>query len=156
MAKNKEVVKEKEFKSSDKIPLGVKIISILFYIGTVICLVFGLVLVFGSKIMVASLIASNPGVGLESIPQGKIVTLIVVLGILFIAASVFAFLIGRGIWRLRKWARITAMILAIIGFAFAVFSVVISFRFMQIISLLIDGFIGGYLLLSKEARRVFK
>jgi lysylphosphatidylglycerol synthetase-like protein (DUF2156 family) len=146
--KNKEQIRE--------VPLGVKIISILYYIGAVLCLLFGLIIIISSNAMASSLVASNPGLGLESIPHGTLITMIIVIGAILIGASIFAFFIGRGIRRLRKWARITAIILAILGLISAIFSIIIGFKFTQIISLLIDGFIGGYLLFSKEAKEVFK
>jgi hypothetical protein len=149
-------VNSKSGEGSSKLPLGVKIISILYYIGVVLCLAFGLIILITSKAMAVSMVASNPGLGLESIPSGTLVTLIIIIGVILIGASIFAFFIGRGIWRLRKWARITAIILAILGLISAIFSMIIGFKPTQIISLLIDGFIAGYLLFNKEVKEAFK
>jgi hypothetical protein len=155
MVKNKQNVSG-GFENSNKIPVSVKIISILFYIGTILCFFSGLLMIFASKTRAASLVALNPGLGLEAISQGTLVALIIVIGIVLIGAGVFSFFIGRGIWRLRKWAKITAIVLAIIAVVFVIFSIIVAFTFTQIIYLLIDGFIAGYLLFSKGSKRIFK
>jgi lysylphosphatidylglycerol synthetase-like protein (DUF2156 family) len=113
-------------------------------------------MIISSKAMAISTVASNPGVGLESIPQGMLITLIVVIGILALGAGIFSFFIGKGIWKFKRWARITAIVLSIIGLISVIASMILNFKFMNIISLIIDGFIGGYLLFSREAKEIFK
>ena len=142
--------------NANKVPAGVKAISILFYIGTILCFVIGLVMIIGAKALIASLLVTNPNIGLETIPQGTLMTLMVVMGVLFIVMGVIALFIGRGIWKGRKWARITAIVLCGIGLIIAIFSIVTNFALIHIISILIDGYIGGYLLFSEEAKRAFK
>jgi hypothetical protein len=143
-------------KNKKQIPVGLKAVSILFYIGTILCIVLGISMIFGAKAMVTSLVASNPGIGLESIPEGLMVTLITVIGILAIGAGVFSFFIGRGIWKLKRWARITAIVLSIIGLLSTILSAVLNFKINLILNFLIDGFILGYLLFNKEAKEAFK
>jgi hypothetical protein len=143
-------------KDSKDIPVGIKVISILFYVGAVLCFFMGFAMIISSKAMAISMVASHPGVGLESIPQGMLVTLIVIIGILALGAGIFSFFIGKGIWKLKRWARITAIVLSIIGLISVIISMVMNFKFTNLISFVIDGFIGGYLLFSREAKAAFK
>jgi hypothetical protein len=143
-------------KNQKQVPVGVKAISILFYIGTILCIILGISMIFGAKAMVTSLLVSNPGMGLESIPEGLMVTLIAVIGVLAIGAGIFSFFIGKGIWKLKRWARITAIVLSIIGFLSTILSAVLNFKLNLILNFLIDGFIGGYLLFNKDAKKAFK
>jgi hypothetical protein len=139
-----------------KIPTGVKAVSILFYIGAILCVIMAISMIFGANTIITSMLASNPGMGLESIPQGMMITVIIVIGILAVGAGVFSFFIGRGLWKLKQWARITAIVLSIVGFLSVIISIVLHFQLTQILSFVIDGFIGGYLLFNKEAKEAFK
>ncbi len=129
MAKNKEA------------PVGVKIISILYYIGAGLS-VIGAILLFVGGSLFAGLL---PGV---------LGGLLAVMGILFIGFAVLGFFIGRGLWRVQNWARIVAIIFAILGVLGAIYSI-ISGQFTAIVSLVIHGVIGGYLLFSEEVKQVF-
>lgn len=142
--------------SGKKIPTGVKAVSILFYIGTILCFIMGVSMIIGAKVTIASLLVTNPGIGLESIPQGMLIGIIVFVGILIIGAGIFSFFIGRGIWKLKRWARVTAIILAIIGFLSVILSMILHFQITQVLSFLIDGYIAGYLLFNKEVKKIFK
>ena len=82
-------------KNQKQVPVGVKAVSILFYIGAIVCFILGFAMIISSKAMAISTVASNPGVGLESIPQGMLITLIVVIGILALGAGIFSFFIGK-------------------------------------------------------------
>ncbi len=150
------MAKERHNKKYDDAPTTIKVISILYYIAAALFVFMGLVIIIGSKPMASSIVTSNPGMGLDSIPLGALATIVIVIGVVMLGISVFCFFIGRGIWRTKKWARITAIILSILGIISAVFSIFIGFKYTQIISLIIDIFIAVYLLFSKEAKIAFK
>jgi hypothetical protein len=139
-------VVEEEIKGSKKLPVGVQIISVLYYIGAVLGVVFGLLFVSASGYL-ASMIPELAGLGAG---------LFVFLGILLIGVGVLGFFVGRGLWGLKPWARIFAIILAALGILSAIYSMITNFSFGNIVSILIHGFIGYYLLLNKEAKRAFK
>lgn len=142
---------KKDFDTGSKVPWQVKTIAILHYIATGLCILIGLFMLLGAKGIVSSLVASSPD--LEGILTSG---MIVAIGIVFFAAGVLAFFIGRGLWKLRLWAKIVAIIFAILGFLSALVSVFVAFRWTLIINLIVYGLIGGYLLFDKEAKKIFK
>ena len=151
MVKRKQAVKVKQTESSKKIPVGVQIISVLYYIAAVVCVLTGLLLAIGANAIVSLLVSSAPE--LESIITGG---LVIGLGILLVLLGVLAFFVGRALWKLKQWARILAIIVAIVGVAFAVYSMIKGFAFMQVIKLAIHAAIGIYLIFSKEVKEAFK
>ena len=148
----KKVVKEKQTeKFNNNIPAGVQVISVLYYISAVLCVLLGLLLVIGANTIVSFLVSSAPE--LESIITGGV---IIAMGIIFIAVSVLAFFVGRGLWKLKPWARILAIILAAIWLIYTVYAMIRSFAFMQIINIIINLVVGGYLLFGEEVKEAFR
>lgn len=126
-------------------PTGVKVISVLYYIGAAVELLLAILLFIG-----AGTIASKiPFIG--AIGAG----LFVVIGALLIGLAVLSFFVGRGLWKAQKWARIVAIIFAVIGVLFAVLGMVQGQIASNVISLAISGAIGGYLLFSEEVKAAF-
>lgn len=126
-------------------PVGVKIISILYYIGAAVGLIFGLSLMFGGGAL--STLLGGLGILFGS--------LFIILGIILIGFAVLSFFIGRGLWKAQKWARIVAIIFGILGFLGGVFSLVGGSIGAGIVNILIEGFIIGYLLFSLEVKQFF-
>jgi hypothetical protein len=144
----KRSVKKVKPSSSSKIPVEVKVISVLYYVLAVLSLIFGILFLVG---------AGAIGEYTQQIPALAVLGtgLFIVLGIIVIAFAVLDFFIGRGLWKGKNWARIIAIIIAILGFISALLSLVDG-QFLSIISLVIHGLIGGYLLFSKEVKKTFK
>jgi hypothetical protein len=69
--------------------------------------------------------------------------LMLVLGVVYLALSIFLFFVGRGVRRLESWARMTSVIFACIG--------LLGFP----IGTLINGYIL-YLMLSAKGKRIFQ
>jgi hypothetical protein len=72
----------------------------------------------------------------------------------FLAFGILYFFLGRGLWQVRNWARITAIILAI----FNLINVLLSFQtsFVQaLIWTIVYAGIAGYLLFNKEAKAMY-
>ncbi|MBS3133793.1 hypothetical protein J4214_01010, partial [Candidatus Woesearchaeota archaeon] len=107
-----EKLKTKNIKSR-KTPTGVKIISVLNYIGSVISLIVGIILILGAK-MISNLLPSLlPSTGL-----------IITLGVLFIALEILSFFIARGLWQGKKWARTLTLIFIVIGIISALYNLI--------------------------------
>jgi len=151
MAKAKKVVKAKQTEIVKKIPVGVQVVSILYYISAALCVLFGLLLIIGANALVSLVVDSTPE--LASIITG---TMFIIIGILLIGIGVLLFFIGRGLWKLKPWARVLAIILAIVCIIYTVYTMIKGFAFMQIINLIIGGFIAIYLIFSNEAKKAFK
>ena len=130
-------------------PVGIKIISVLYYIGTALELLFGILLLVG-----AGTIASKiPFFGAAA--SGFFSGFFIVLGIILIGLAVLSFFVGRGLWKGQKWARIVAIIFAVIGVLFAVLGMVQGQIVSNVISLVISAVIGGYLWFSSEVKTAF-
>lgn len=151
MAKKKETVKIKQTESSKKIPAGVQIISVFYYICAGLCVLLGLLVLILAK-GIASYFGEQDAALLSVITPG----LIVGLGVFLMLLGVLTFFIGRGLWRLRSWARILAIILGVVVAIYSIYSMITGFAFMQIINLAISGAIAIYLIVDKEAKGAFK
>jgi len=130
------------------VPVGAKIIAVLNYIGAVLLLISGISAIVSSGIKasyISSIVPITLGPGL-----------FVVMGIILIALAVLYFFIGRGLWKGQQWARIVEIVLAIIGAIFAIVGMVQGAITSNIVSLVIDAIIGGYLLFSKQVKEAFK
>ena len=104
-------------------PLGVTILAILHFIGTAGLICLGLLMILGMSFFAAALAhAANIGSG----GAGIIAGLGVVLAIFMFIGAAISGLIGWGLWSLKNWARITAMVFAVIGMLGAVAGLMFS------------------------------
>lgn len=144
-------VEKKASKSLSKpklgVPVGVKIISVLYYIAAVVLIILGIAL-FGGAGLVGYLASKIPFIAV--LGSG----IIAVAGIIVILLAVLSFFIARGLWKGKQWARIIVIIFAILGFISAIISL-LKLDFSVIGSLVINGLIGGYLLFSENVKKAF-
>lgn len=122
-------------------PVGVKILAVLAYIGAVLALLAGIAMFFGSAVFVTYL--------------GAFAGLTVVAGIIMIAFAVLYFFIGRGLWKGQNWARIVAIILSVLGLISALFSIATAVS-SSVISLIINIVIIWYLGFKPNVKKAFK
>jgi len=144
----KKTTKNKQTKNIGKIPIGVQVVSILFYIGAALSALLGLFMMLSSELLLSALPAE-----LELTLSS---TFFVILGAVFIGIGVLNFFIGRGLWKLKSWARILAIILACFGALYTLASMLGGITITQVVALAINIFIGGYLIFSKEVKKAFK
>ncbi len=134
-----------------KVPLGIKVISILGLIGAIITFIFGLVILvagivggtFASQILES--LGNSSG---NAVVASVLVSSLMLGGILIVLWAVVEFLIARGLWRGRNWARIITGIFAIVWFV----SSLLNLNFLGVV---IAGLIGYYLWFSKEAKAYY-
>ena len=127
-----------------EVPTGVKIISVLYYIGAVFEVIFGITLFFGAgalKTKVPFLAFLGP--------------FLIIGAVILIGLAVLSFFVGRGLWKAQNWARIVAVIFSVIGVLFAVLGMVQGKIASNVISLVISAAIGGYLWFSSEVKTAF-
>ena len=127
-----------------EVPTGVKVISVLYYIGAVFELIIAVLLFVGSgaiKTQVPLLAVLGP--------------FLIIGGIILIGLAVLSFFVGRGLWKGQKWSRIVAIIFAVIGVLFAILGMVQGQVAQNILGLVISGAIGGYLLFSGDVKSAF-
>lgn len=140
-----------------QIPVGVKIISVLYYISAVFGILVGLLFLVGAGMM--SSIA-------DKIPLlGALFAVLFVLfvlstnlfigGIILMGLGILGFFVGKGLWKARPWARIVAIIIAALGILMAIISMIPENILNNIFILVIELVIGGYLLFSSSVKEAF-
>ena len=151
MVKRRRVKKVVEEEGAKKLPVGVQIISVWYYILAALCVLVGLFIIIGANAIISLLIESAPE--LESVLTGGV---IIGVGLILIGIGVLCFFVGRGLWKLKQWAKILAIIFAITGIVLMVYSMITGFAFLQVVRFAINVAIGAYLIFSKEAKGIFK
>lgn len=147
MAKKRVVAKRVAKKSVREMPTGVKVLSILYYIGAAMCVLFGLLFMAGAGFM-AALLKSFPR--LSFLGTGFFMG----LGIILIAFGVLDFFVGRGLWNGQNWARILTIVFSALGVLGGLSSLV-RFNLSGIVGLAIHALIIYYLGFSKEGKSAF-
>ncbi|MGD9276902.1 MAG: hypothetical protein PVJ67_07055 [Candidatus Pacearchaeota archaeon] len=130
------------------VPTGVKVIAVLYYIGAVLGIIFGLLFLVGAG-AIGSIASQIPVLG--ALGAG----LFIVGGIILIGLGVLGFFVGRGLWKARPWARIVAIIFAVLGILMAIISMIQGSIASNIFNLVIQLVIGGYLLFSNNVKQAF-
>ena len=134
-------------------PLGVKIISILNWIGAV-------------SLLLGAFVVMVPGfLTMMSGEEGAMLTgiILVVLGLMWVVFGIFVMVIARGLWKGKNWTRITEIVLGGLGILNA-FWTLISPRGDKLITtiiisvgiLLVDGIIVAYLMFNNKVKTFFK
>jgi len=130
------------------VPIGVKVISILYYIGAVLGIILGLALMVGAG-LVGSWLSS---IGLGMIGAG----LFIVAGLLSLALGVFAIFIGRGLWKSRPWARVVAIIFSCLGILAIIWFMIHGGNVLSdLFVIIVQGIMGGYLWFNSEVKKAF-
>ena len=126
------------------VPTGVKIISVLYYIGAVFELIFGILLFVGSgaiKSKVPFLAFLGP--------------FLIIGGIVLVGLAVLSFFVGMGLWKGRNWSRIVAIIFAVLLALLSIVGMVQGQIASNIVGLVINLAVGGYLLFSSDVKTAF-
>jgi hypothetical protein len=103
------MIKRKENKKSNEVPLWAQVISAVYYTGAFLGLILGLIMIFGTNIIVSFMISQNTNL-IPFITEG----LILGLGVITIGLGILSFFVGRGLWKLKIWARIAAIMILIL------------------------------------------
>ena len=122
-------------------PIGITILTILAWMGAVLAILSGIGSIIGGAFL-----------GFLGMIYGGFGGLNIVSGIISIAFGVLAIFIGKGLWDGKNWARITALILSVLGILGSLTSL---FSVSGIISLIIGGVIIWYLGFNEEAKNYF-
>jgi uncharacterized membrane protein (DUF2068 family) len=132
-------------------PEGVRIIGVLYFVGALIALVFGaLLLSFSDSVSQNSAALVQSGV---EIPDPS--TLIYV-GVALLVLSVLEYLIARGLFRLKNWARVVVAVLSVLGVVSAIMNLKDGMFASGIFSLVANGLIVWYLMFRAGTRKAFK
>ena len=138
-------------KERKKVPTGVKVISILYYVFAGLAVISAIMLFVGAN-MVNSILGQIPIIGIIGAFGSS---LFIVAGIISLTAGILGFFIGRGLWNAGKWARTLVIIFSCIGVLMGIISLAKP-SFIGIFSqLVVSGGIGGYLIFSKKVKKAF-
>ena len=155
------------------VPLGIRIISILNYIAAVICLLLSIFFVFLGVVFLTdkSIIQSLKSAGFP-FPTTYLAPIMIVIAILMLVGAVLSFFIGRGLWKGQNWARIVEIVFSAIGIVIGIISLaselfdmfsnptgianMLSNFVTNLLGLLINALVAGYLIINHEAKRFFE
>ena len=129
------------------VPTGVKVISVVYYIGAGFSILFGLLFLAGAGFM-GTLVSKIPLLGV--LGSG----FFVVVGIIFIGLGALSIFVGRGLWKGKNWARIIAIIFSVLGILSGLYSVVNGI-YSSLFGLLINLLIVGYLMFNSSVKSAF-
>jgi uncharacterized membrane protein (DUF2068 family) len=78
-------------------------------------------------------------------------------GIILIGMAVLNFFLGKALWKLKAWARIVSIFLAVLGLLYLAYYILLGgFGFVSLVFLVINVAIAVYLVFDKEAKKIFK
>jgi hypothetical protein len=128
-------------------PVGVTIIEILYFLGAALCVLIGVGIMLGGGLF-ASLLSQQGQGGAAG--AGFLAGLGVALGVIVLVLAVIPVLTGWGLWKLKSWARILAIVFAVLGLLGALFGLLGAFSHpgllvSVVIRLVIHGLILWYM-----------
>jgi hypothetical protein len=156
-------------------PAGIKALAILYYINAAMMVIFTIFIIILATFIIAYLPAFESEIissaelsgasGAEIIPlltSGFIIFFAAILILIFLGSAIIDVIIGRGLWKLRKWARILVLVFTGIG-ALSSLAILPAYawagRFisigMTLVSMAVNLLIFLYLLLNKEVKEAF-
>ena len=138
-----------DFAGAKNVPTGVKVVSVLFYIGFFLFLVSGILSIGGVGLPEENI--TGAAVGVPQLGRG----FEIVSGVISVALAVFVFFVGMGLWKGRRWSWLSSIIIAGLGIFISLISMLGGRVIGNLIVLLIYAVIGGYLLFNESARKVF-
>jgi flagellar biosynthesis protein FlhB len=145
---------KKNQEQSKEVPVGVKVISIFYYICAVASAIYSLVNIFlliWVKVKYITLSNTSALGGMSF--YFKEVAIYILFSLL---AAVIFFILARGLWRLKPWARISSINLSIAIIIYLVYQLIRASEIIYI--LIIWGFamIITHLTLNEKAKEAFK
>tara|TARA_Y100000310_G_scaffold22931_1_gene21890 strand:- start:5 stop:526 length:522 start_codon:yes stop_codon:yes gene_type:complete len=145
-------------------PLGVKILSIISWIGAILMVLFGAIFLslgFFIKDMFQQILEELPP---EAAADAGILTFVAgfiwIFGGILLILGIFYILIARGLWKGKNWTRIFIIISLSIFIIFTIWKTIqgnyVLPIYMVVIDLIIAGAIMAYLIFSKKVKAFFK
>ncbi len=135
-------------------PIGVKVISVFMFFGAAMLFLLS-ILMFALTSLLQPLMVNLP------LPAGLGSAILIVVGVFFLTMAVVDIVLGVGLWKGRRWARILTLVFSGIGVVGIIFAIIVSRAAVESIvgnffSLIVNGLIFYYLGFSKEAKAAFR
>lgn len=118
-------------------PTGVTVIAILYFLSAGLFILLGIGLIAGGSL--AGMAASGGGGPEGAAAMGMLAGLGVVGAVISIGFALLPGITGFGLWKLKNWGRIIALIFAGLGALGQVAQVLMSLVSMEIITLIVGG-----------------
>src|SRR5579863_7384417 len=98
-------------------PGGVTFIAVLDFIGAAFCIIFGLLAFAGGSLIASffSAAATANGATGTAPAAGLMAGIGIFIGAIFIALSILVIFVALGLLKLKNWARVTSIVLAVLG-----------------------------------------
>src|SRR6185369_5569565 len=139
-------------------PTGVVVISILYFLGAALCLLFGLLFIAGGGFLATMMSQQSQAGGLSAMMAG----LGAALGVFYLIIGAVDVLVGWGLLKLKNWARIVAIVFSCIGAGFLVLGLLGNLAHFSIVNFLVTAvFLGIHAviimyLLKPEVKTAFQ
>jgi hypothetical protein len=147
---SKKSVSKSVLSKDDQATTLVKIISVFEYVGAGFCIFFGLIFVFGGKLLQA-ILQNMPPAELAQVPAAVLGTAIAIMGVIMIVIGIFLVFLARALWAHKNWARIVFIVFSSIGVLAALLSLPSG-----ILGLILHGAIVYFLAFNKDVIALFK
>jgi len=131
--------------------LWVKIIAILGIIWAILAIIGGIFMLVGGGFLGTML----PFLGTGILGGAVVGALLVVTGVVVIVIGLLELFVAIGLWKHKNWARIVAVVLAMLGILGGIGSLIAS-PGMGIVNIVLNGAIFYLLALNKDIRKLFK
>jgi hypothetical protein len=143
--------------NSKEAPMGVKVISVLSYIGAALVLILAIIVVFAGGSIIAMILSNMAGDAGMGSAQGSSIGfgILIVIAIVMLVIAAINFFIGRGLWKLQNWARIIVIVFSSLGFLANLLSLFSGKIGSAVAGLIINGLIAGYMLFSAKVKEAF-
>jgi len=148
-----------------EIPVGVKILAVLYYIIGIVALVFAIIYFVGGMMEIPSMAGDLSAGGISWL------LLFIAIFITIVLIAIFGIFVGRGLWKKRGWARITAITFHCFVVFIVIYLIVNIFAILEraggtvenkliwviigLIVSIINLTIAGYLAFSKAVKDAF-
>ena len=138
-------------------PLGVKILGVLYYIGSAVSILFAVLFFFLGLYLVQNASAVEAEFSAEDLAAiGSVVTLVPLFFVFAgfsLVVGVLDFFLGRGFWKAQNWARIFVLVCSFLGIAYGLFYLISGLYifdsitlFAGVLNIAINGFLVWYLM----------
>jgi len=152
-----------KLRASRDIPLGVKIISILAYVGSGLMALTALLLLIGiawlsstnDSAQILQQVASGFGAISNEITAASVTIYAVLFAIVCILLAIVNFFVGRGLGSGKQWARVLTIIYAVIQ-VISGLGILRTNTGNGLFAIIFYGAIGAYLAFSDETKKFFK
>lgn len=156
--KSKQITSKNIKESRKEPPTSIRTIAIINFIYSALLILGALFFIVVGIIA----IAAGPTILGDEILQdaGPLISIagafLIVFGLISLGIGILYFFVGKGLWKGKNWARITSIILSIIGVIFTIMFLVIDVTFSNLVGLIISAGIIYYLGFDEKTKSYFK